>query len=176
MGSFDRLNSAIDKAINAAAVLAAAFIVFILLTTNFEVIGRKLFNFSLIWSMPYSEFSIAYIVFFGTAWLLKREGHVRIDIVLNWLSRRKVALITAITSIIAAILCIVLAYVSASVTWDHFLRGIAVQQTIETPKAPLLAVIPVGFALLFIQFVRRTFRNIQVWKHPVEEETGNLKR
>ncbi|MFC1902627.1 TRAP transporter small permease [Chloroflexota bacterium] len=167
-----KFNAVFDRVLDVSAILTGLLIVFIMVSTNSEIISRKLLNASFLWVVPYSEYSLAYIVFLGTAWLLKREGHVRIDIVLNWLNPRQKALLNAITSIITAILCLIIAYVAVLVTWDIYQRGVYIVGILETPKAPLLAIIPVGFLLLFIQFLRRTYENLRNWRAPRTEEQG----
>ncbi len=51
-----------------------------------EIISTKLFNYSLPYVLEYSEYLIPIIVFWGAAYTLSVEGHVRADIFLHRLS------------------------------------------------------------------------------------------
>jgi TRAP-type C4-dicarboxylate transport system permease small subunit len=51
-----------------------------------EIISTKLFSYSLPYALEYSEYLIPIIVFWGAAYTLSVEGHVRADIFLHRLS------------------------------------------------------------------------------------------
>ena len=46
------------------------------------------------------------------------------------------------------------------VTWDQFQRGVTDVQAIDFPKYLVLSVIPLGFFLLTVQFLRRFISNL----------------
>ncbi|MFH1951759.1 MAG: TRAP transporter small permease [Pseudomonadota bacterium] len=163
-----------DRVVDFLAYLACVFVVVIMLSVGAEVVCRKLLGFSLPWVMEYSEFLLLYITFLGTTWLLKRDGHVNIEVLVDRLNPRTQTLVNMITSIFAAILCLVIAFFSAMTTWDMYKRGIFIVSMMDVPIAPLLAVIPVGFFLLFIQFLRRAYGYQQGWRvRPNDKHNGD---
>jgi len=125
----------------------------------FADVGLRFFlNRPITWVFEGTEYSLLYITFLGAAWLLKREGHVRIDLVLNWLKPRPRTFLNVITSILLAIVCLIFVWYGAQITWDYFQRGILSVKYYSLPKFAFLAVIPVGSFLLFVQSVKRTYR------------------
>jgi len=122
-----------------------------------DVTLRFFFNRPITWVFEGTEYSLLYITFLGAAWLLKRGGHVRIDVLLISLKPRPRAILNIITSILLAIICLFLFWYSAETTWDLHQRGVEYIQYHSIPKAALLAAIPVGSFLLFIQAIKRTY-------------------
>jgi len=62
-----------------------------------------------------------------------------------------------ITSSVGAAACLVLAFFSVKVTWQHFQTHYLFTRFLEVPSYPILAIIPIGSLLLFIQFLRRVY-------------------
>ena len=98
-----------------------------------------------------------FLTLLGATWLLKLEGHVKMDLLVNQLNPRTQALLNIITSILGAIICLVIAWYGTEVTWSQFQKGITYPTVLEPPVFIILSVIPIGYFLLFIQFLRRTY-------------------
>jgi TRAP-type C4-dicarboxylate transport system permease small subunit len=104
------------------------------------------------------------------AWVLKIEGHVKIDLVVNRLNPRNQCLVNSITSILGAITCLVLLWYGTKVSWELFERGTITNTILELPSAPLFAIVPIGSFLLFIQFLRRSYGYLKSWKGSSSKE------
>ena len=102
-GAFDRT---LDILIWAGAMIFFAVWFVIVL----EIVLRYFLNRPLFWVVEVSEYSLLYICFLGAAWLLRREGHVKIDFLANRLQPKNEALLNAITSVLAAMVCLVLVW------------------------------------------------------------------
>jgi TRAP-type C4-dicarboxylate transport system permease small subunit len=100
---------------------------------------------------------LLYVTFLGATWLLKREGHVSVDVVVERLNPRARLWFNVIISILIGALCLVMAFSGVSATLNVYRRGVFTVTTLEVPLALLVAVIPLGFFLLFIQFLRRAY-------------------
>lgn len=155
-GAFDRT---LDILIWAGAMIFFAVWFVIVL----EIVLRYFLNRPLFWVVEVSEYSLLYICFLGAAWLLRREGHVKIDFLVNRLQPKNEALLNAITSVLAAMVCLVLVWYGARTTWINFQRGISVVSTLRPPKFLLLLIIPLGSLMLFIQFLRRAWGYLGLW-------------
>ena len=148
-----------DRIVDFLAWLSIGLTFFMMLAICSEVIMRYFLQRPLTWVVDSSGFILLYITFLGTTWLLKQEGHVNIEIVLQYLRPRTRALVNTITSTVAVFFCLAFSYYGVLTTWDHFQRGAGTGSvSIDIPKAILLVVIPIGFFLLSIQFVRRAYR------------------
>jgi TRAP-type C4-dicarboxylate transport system permease small subunit len=136
--------------------LAGILLVFIMLSVCLEVILRSFFNRPQIWVTEVTECLLLYITFLGTAWLLREEGHVKVDIILDRLKPKTVTFFGIISSLIGLFVSLILSIYGLSVTWSYFQRGIYTPTAMEIPVFAILLIIPIGSAMLFIQFMRRT--------------------
>ncbi len=117
------------------------------------------------WVIVFSELAIVTTAYLAAAWVLKKEGHVFLDIGLNHFEPRKRAAITAFVSLLGAIICLTIAWYGVVTFWFHVQGAtVLVEKELELPLAPLLAVIPVGFAMLSIQFLRRSYGYLGEWR------------
>ena len=142
------------------AFLAGIILVFIMLSVGLDVILRYFFNSPMIWVTEVTECLLLYITFLGTGWLLRDEGHVKVDIILNRLKPESTAFLGILSSLVGIFVSIMLAIYGMGVTWNYLRRGIYTPTAMEIPVAAILLIIPIGSFLLFIEFVRKTGRFI----------------
>lgn len=152
-----KANTIFDRTIGVLALFAGILIILIMIVISTEVITRFTLGSSIVWIIEITEYSLLWITFLGTTWVLKGEGHVKMDMVLNRLNIRNKALLNIITSVVGAIACLVVTWFAVKITWYHFLIGYKFTRVLEPPSYPILAIIPVGSFLLFIQFLRRVY-------------------
>jgi len=150
-----------DVIVDSLAIFAGALLVLVMLSVTMDVILRYFFSRPQSWVGELSEYALLYITFAGTAWVLKRDQHVKIDILIAALSPKKRKIFNLPVCIIGIFVCAILTYYGVKVTWDHFARGVCNVSLMEFPKGPLLAVIPVGMFLLLIQFIRRFYQSLK---------------
>ncbi|MFC1902893.1 TRAP transporter small permease [Chloroflexota bacterium] len=164
MKQLTKLGIIFDKLTDFLAFLAACVLIFTMLAVCTEIVMRYFLNRPLIWVNEVTEVLLIYITFLGAAWLLRREGHVKVDILVAHLGQRTQAFLGIISSIIGLSICIVLVLYGIEVSGDYMKRGLFEPTLLELPKGPLLTIIPIGFFLLFIQFIRRTYGYIRSWR------------
>jgi TRAP-type C4-dicarboxylate transport system permease small subunit len=104
-----------------------------------------------------TEYAMLYITFLGASWLLREEGHVRVDILILLLKPESQALLSSLTSILGVIVCSVLVFYGAWSTWLHYQKELYTFTAMELLKWPFLIIIPFGSLLLLIQFVRSAY-------------------
>ncbi len=168
-----KVTAIFNRTVDLLAVLAAVTLIFMMLIVIAQVVLRPLGQ-PLMWVLEVAGYGVLYVTFLGTAWVLKKEGHVKMDIVLTRLSPRTQSLMTIITSIIAAIICFILAWYGVKVTWEYFKEGHYFESILFTPKWLILLIIPIGSFLLFIQFLRRAYGYLRIWKGAQKLETGDI--
>jgi len=159
-----------DRFLDLLAILAIIIIIFLMFFVVTHVVMRYAFSNPIAGVTTIGEVSLLYLTFIGTAWVLRREGHVKLEIIISRFSPRNQSLIHGITSILAALLMLVIIYYSALVTWDHFQRGTYLIRALEFPTWSVIMVIPIGMFLLFIQFIRRADGYLRSWKALKSEE------
>ena len=147
-----------DVIIDGFALLAGLLLVAMMLLVCCSVVMRYILNLPVGWVVEVCEFGLLFITFFGTTWLLKKDGHIKVDLVISVLPPAVRKVLFRITCLIGAAGCWFLLWYGAYETWDHFQRSTLVIQTLETPKWMLMIVIPFGALLLIIQFIRMFFK------------------
>jgi len=149
-----RLNAIFDRAIDVMFYVASGLSLVIFFSTCIELFMRYFLNRPQIWAVEVTEYAMLYITFLGSAWLLREDGHVRIDLLLSFLNPKSQALLNSITSVFGVIVCSVLVFFGTWITWLHYQKGLTTFSAMELLKWPFLIVIPFGSLLLLIQFVR----------------------
>ncbi len=158
MKLLSKVTSIFDSTIDFLALSAAVLMIFIMLCIVADVVMRYVLSRPIFWVVEIAEYSLLWITFLGAAWLLKREGHVKMDLLINRLRPENQALLNTITSFMGAIIFLVIAWYSATVTSDLWQSGYFVSSlNLRAPKGPILAIIPAGSVLLSVQFLRRTY-------------------
>jgi len=153
-----------DRTIGFLAFLGAVVIIFMTILVCWDVLGRFFLGHGLGWTMEVVEYSLLWFTLLATAWVLKGEKHVKIDIVLTRLKPRTQALLNTITSLLTSIACLLVTWYSAQVTWAFFQSGERLPTIMMPPKFVPYLIIPVGFAFLFVQFLRRAWGYLKIWR------------
>jgi len=158
MKLFSRFWSIFDYILGIMAAVGMVILTLMMLIVCWEVVSRYFLGRGTVWVIEFSEYALLYITFLGTAWVLRREGHVEMDLITIRLNRKAKAIVKGMVSILAALLCSVFSWFGSVVAFDHLSRGMHQPTLMNPPDFPLLVIIPVGFFLLFIQFLRRAYR------------------
>lgn len=159
-----RLSNIFDRINDFFALLAVIILATIALAITLEIIQRAIWGRTTAGLIELSGFGILYITFLGAAWVLRREGHVRMDILVERLPRRAQAVLNIITSLIGATACGLITFYGIKVTRFFFETGYTLTTLLEPQKWPFIIIIPIGSFLLFIQFLRRTWGFFRDWK------------
>lgn len=149
------LDRGFDRLIVAFSWIAGGLMMVALVAVCSDVLMRYFFNKPLPWVLQISEYILLYIPFLAAAYVLREEGHIRIDILLNRLGRRTRKRVNAVTSVLGCAVLLVLAYYGAYITVDYCQRGVPTIKYLKMPEFIVIAVIPVGCFLFAIQFLRR---------------------
>lgn len=165
MAGFDRL-------LKLAANLGMFVLFLMMLAVCWEVFSRYFLGRGSVWVIEFSEYALLYMTFLGAAWLLQKDGHVEMDIVVAALRPESRRTIKSITSVACSLVCLMLAWSGADVALDYLQRGLHRPTLVAPPAFPLFAIIPIGFFLLFVQFLRRAREAFKV--HVQEDETDRF--
>lgn len=143
---------------NLLAAIACVLLVLITLAICIEIVSRAAFDISNPWLVELSEITLLYMTFLATAWVLGRNKHVSIDLLFEYISTRVANRIHTVLSLVAAICCFAVTYTGVLTVIDQYQNDIR-EPTIMAPMTFwITAVVPFGFALLGLQFVRRSIR------------------
>lgn len=153
-----KLERSFDFILNLFAGIAAVLLVVMMLATVLKVVLRALFNHGILGIDQISGTMMVYITFLGAAWVLRRDGHVAVDIVTANLRPQAQRVVMFVSSLIGAAVCFVLTYFATSAVMLSLQRGVIVAAELEIPRAVNLWVIPLGCLLLGFEFLRRAVR------------------
>ena len=148
-----------DLIVDGGAVLAALLMVAVMLTTTVKVVFRYGLREGLIGIDQISGTMLLYITFLGAAWVLRREEHVTLDLVVGRIAPEVRRQMLVWGSVAAALVCLAVTGFGTFETVTSWQRGIRIPAELEMPRAINLAVIPIGCLFLGLQFTRRAWRH-----------------
>lgn len=161
-----RISSYFDRTLNLLSVFAIVLLFFIMLSVTLEVVMRVFLKHGLIWVLEFNRYALVYITFLTFAWLLKNDGHVKMDIVYQKLKPKAQAMLDIITSIIGAVSFFLITWYGTSITWKYFQLNATMDTMVAPPAWLFYGIVPLGTLLVSIQFARiasnswRTLREI----------------
>jgi C4-dicarboxylate transporter DctQ subunit len=91
MKALKRFDTIFDRMIRILFHVASGLSLVIVFGTATEILMRYFLNRPQIWAVEVTEYTMLYITFLGSAWLLREEGHVKMDILIwrTWLHYQK---------------------------------------------------------------------------------------
>ncbi|KAA9032376.1 TRAP transporter small permease [Niallia endozanthoxylica] len=141
-------------------VLMSLLIVIIIL----DVIMTYFFNAPLKWALEVSEYALAFIAFLGSGWLMREEGHLRFEMVIEKLPQKVRSVFEIFGSLVCLLVSLVIVWSGIEVVMSLYEKGALFESVLQWPRWPLIAAIPVGFSLLAIQLLRRSIQHIKNFK------------
>jgi C4-dicarboxylate transporter DctQ subunit len=151
----------LDRVLNVLAALAILLLVFITLIITYTIGARYLALPVPVWVVQFSEYALLWITFLGAAWLLRKDLHVRIDLLMGLLSPRGQRIMRILHNGMGTIVSAVIAWYASGLVWDFFQRGVMDIRAIDMPRFAVLVVIPFGFMLLLLEFVRQLVKELR---------------
>ena len=137
--------------------------VFILLTSfivTYEVLMRGFFNAPTEWSIEISVYLIMASGFLGLAPALTGNNHISVDLITSKLSPKRNKVLHTFTSVIGLIFCLILTISSADMVFVSYEINSLSTSTLRIPLFIPQSAIPVGSALIVLEFVRQLLGNL----------------
>jgi TRAP-type C4-dicarboxylate transport system permease small subunit len=147
--------SALDRLIDALAVVAGALLCALVVLILVDVVARYLRWFSLAWGLEASEYILYAITFLGAPWVLREEGHIAVDLVVERLSARGRRLARLASDALGAVVCVVLLYFACRVAWQSYAAGTMVHKSFVFPEWWVYVGMPPIFLILCVLYVQR---------------------
>jgi len=151
---------AFDRVIDFMAFLAGCLMAFITLSICYSVIMRYFFQRPPIWVVQTCEYALLWIVFLGTAWVLREKGHVAVDVLYSKLKENAKIWLTLCTFMGAMLACSIVSVIGFYHTWECFKKNIMDVRAITIPKYIVFVIIPIGMVTLVLQFLRMVSEQI----------------
>ncbi len=146
------------------ARIGAVFVVIMTVLITFEVISRKLFNFSTLLADEAAGYLLVGIVFLGMAYCLSTRGHIFVEFVFdrvpfklrNWL--RLVSYIIAIAYVSLVI------YTSTKLAADSYRLSAKSYGMLQVPLVLFQILVPIGMFLFAVQLVVGTLQTVRSFR------------
>ena len=139
-----------DRLLQGLAACAAVLLGASALAITLDVIGRNVSLGSLPWILEVSEYVLPLATFLVAPWLLRRNEHVRLDILLRAWPR-----LGHLTNVVGLAVSAVLVLYGVRTILNSADQGAMVFKSVVFPEWWLYAPVPLCFALLAVEFVRR---------------------
>ena len=132
------------------AACAAVLLGVSALAITLDVIGRNVGLGTLPWILEVSEYVLPLATFLVAPWLLYRNEHVRLDMLLGVWPR-----LGHVTNVIGLGVSVVLVIYGVRTILNSANQGAMIFKSVVFPEWWLYVPVPICFALLTIEFVRR---------------------
>jgi len=153
-----------DKVVTVFMFFAAAIVIFDAVAVTLDVIFR--YTLSVTWAglFEVTEYTILWITFLATTWVLRANIHVRTEMVVNFLNPRHRALTNIVASIIGIFLLAFMTWYTAKLTLHDIQTHFVLSSVLEPIKWPIEIIIPIGFFLLLLQLIRNVHGYLVNWR------------
>jgi TRAP-type C4-dicarboxylate transport system permease small subunit len=166
------MTKVLDRMFEFLAGVVGLILVFMTLTIGYAIFARAVGLPGPLWIVQFNEYAMLFATFLGAAWLLSKKKHVSVELVVSRFSRRTQRIFDLIHSLLGLGLCAVLCWYGTLTTIENFQRKVIHVQAVDVPMAYLLFVIPLGFFLLVLQFVRDFVVGIRSLDSEEKEKTS----
>ena len=136
--------------LHAMAMAAAVLLGLTAAGITFDVVARNLGLGNVPWILEVSEYILPLATFLVAPWLLNRNQHVRLDVLL-----RRARWLEPLGDGIGLAVCLVLVLYGVRTILNSAQQGAMVLKSVVFPEWWLYVPVPICFALLTIEFVRR---------------------
>lgn len=150
-----------DRVVDVIVALAGILLWVQMIIVNIEVVARYS-GHPTTWVTEVASLLILWIPFMLTAWVLRKKGHVKMDLILDRFSPSVQAMVNFITSIIGVVVMLIVTAVGLMNAINSI--GYQTPTTLMLPKAPLVSIIFVGCFMFAIQFFIRAITNLNRWR------------
>jgi TRAP-type C4-dicarboxylate transport system permease small subunit len=164
MKKTERFWALFDKILDSLMALSAVLVLFITVAVTIDVLMRYAFTLTYAGLFEITEYSLLWMTFLGAPWIMKMDGHVRVDLVLNLLSPKGQAVMNTVASVIGVILLLGMTWYSGRLTLHDLSTNFRLSGVLMPQKWPIEIIIPIGFFLLAVQLMRNTHKHVKGMK------------
>ncbi|MCX7786624.1 MAG: TRAP transporter small permease [Spirochaetes bacterium] len=157
-----------DTLSRAGGILSGILIVAALLLILTEILIRSLFHGTLFITEEYSGYLMAALTFFALSFTLRERAHIRMVFLFSVLKGKARKVLEVYAYLVGALFSAVLTWTTFNFFWDSVVSQSRSMQISETYLAIPQSVLPLGAALLFLQFTAEAVRTIL---SPITEST-----
>lgn len=125
-----------------------------------EMILRYIFNSPTIWANETAQYLFGYLFLLGGAYTLKYNGHIRVEVLFMYLSRKGQLILSLISYPFTLVYLIAVVWYSGAKALDSMLSLERAFSVWEPYLFPVLIAVPIGGALMLLQCLLMLIRDI----------------
>ncbi len=148
---------ALDK--NAERWALLVFYTLLVVTMAVEVIRREVFSYSSIWGEEIVRYSFIYLAWIGASAAVRERGHIRIDVIFNYVSPRMKSLLYIFGDLVMLVIAILAFYWSFETVVVSWKFG-SVSHGLRVSMVWFLMAVPLGFGLMMLRLVQSLIRDV----------------
>jgi C4-dicarboxylate transporter, DctQ subunit len=149
-----RIAAAYDRLLSALAIISGILLGIMTLAVIVDVIVRNMGLQPPAHTSAFVEYSLLYITLLASPWLLRKKGHVYIEVVIGAVGPRAKRIMALASYILCIAACLVLVVYSADLTVLNWTRGSTDIRSFDMPRWALFAPMPLCFLMMAIEFAR----------------------
>jgi TRAP-type C4-dicarboxylate transport system permease small subunit len=128
-------------------------------TMFIEVLRRELFSYSSIWGEEIVRYAFIYLAWIGAAAAVRERGHIRIDVIMNYVGPRIKALLYIFGDLVMFVVAVIALYWSFETVMVSAKFG-SVTHGLRISQVWFLSAVPIGFALVIFRLVQSFLRDV----------------
>ncbi|WP_085891500.1 TRAP transporter small permease [Roseovarius litorisediminis] len=136
------------------------FYVLLVATMFIEVLRREIFSYSSIWGEEIVRYAFIYLAWIGAASAVRERAHIRIDVIMHYVSRRMKALLYIFGDLIMFAVALIALYWSFETVMVSAKFG-SVSHGLRVSMVWFLAAVPIGFTLMLFRLTQSLLRDIR---------------
>lgn len=144
---------------NAERWALLVFYIMLVATMFIEVLRRELLSYSSIWGEEIVRYSFIYLAWIGAAAAVRERGHIRIDVIMQYVGRRPKAVLYIFGDLVMFAAAVVAFYWSLETALVSAKFG-SVTHGLRISQVWFLAAVPIGFGLMLMRLVQSFLRDI----------------
>jgi TRAP-type mannitol/chloroaromatic compound transport system permease small subunit len=161
----ERLADGIDNFIDAVGRVTAWSSFALAAVMGGNVLLRYVFNTGTVWSQELEWHLMAPICLFGMSYALRHGEHVRVDVMFAGFTQRSKYFVGFVSSLILMAISVIIIWLSI----NYVMQSWSVAEGSANPggipaRYVLKSLIPIGFALMFVQAFGQAIRFFHAWR------------
>jgi C4-dicarboxylate transporter, DctQ subunit len=171
IGTLRRINRAIGKVVNAVEVSVLVVCVAALAVLLMVNVAARTFFQSIYFAEEISMFLVILITFTGVSYAVRKARHIRMGAFLDAMPPKMEKIFIIVISLVSAVVMAMMAWAS----WEYLINAMSrshMTPALRMPKWIFYVIIPIGFGLASIQYLRTILKNIiekDPWQSPDQE-------
>ena len=159
-----RIDTFVERTGRWLHVSAQAVLVFMMVSISYDAIMRYAFSAPTVWSLEVNTFLLGYLALMPAAAVLRSGDQLHIVFFRERLGVATGVVVDIAVAAIGVIFCLVMTWRGSIMAWHAFLYDERMSTTLGTPMVLPFALVPLGFALLTLQFCLNLLGHVSAFR------------